>query len=608
MVKFTSIITMFLLFSTVLQTTQAETRTLSFSQHWNNLKNGPKQSWPASVNALSENKLALHYALPLLLQRLPQLPEKQRLRLAFALGDYLERDGVIEALVQLIDDPSSRVAYAALTSLTDSRHPEVVNILADRLTSGKPVKPLLVKRLLTLYQEGQADFQSHYYGWSWFAAQYSDATPDDLFVTPLLTTYPHQNSEIKIEIIRALQQMQDLRIDPFLEQITLSGQPNVKKFALWALAYRGHDQGFETLYRQAPDLEPDKSHRRWHRDRYFESMGEAHWWNIEQLVEHYLQQTDATATTDYQYMLKSARNKHLFTFPGMLEKIGGWSQHQNPFLKEIMLEMLGWHETDEDQSQTLNNLKQGIPVIILLISFILAGAVGLLMLFWVFRLLHLKYLVTFFPKSRINNLSIGHVAVQGRVIPSLRGLVEYPNTGELCLFYPGVEKKYPKHRFYIEDKSGHIIVDPVGAVLLSEQRLLYEGDTVYMLANVKLQKQRDKQLKVLGKVKQPQSAFQSLMNWLLKALMGANARSAQSRMLYADPAYCFWIWDNPGQKPLASSWDLIALLIIVALAAIWLTVFAATGLALWDENFSVALRTLLSSGSADFNFLSNTLI
>ena len=57
-------------------------------------------------------------------------------------------------------------------------------------------------------------------------------------------------------------------------------------------------------------------------------------------------------------------------------------------------------------------------------------------------------------------------------------LLQYPSTGERCVYFPGIEKRLPGFGFYVEDETGRIRVDASGAVLLSEKRLLLPDDEV----------------------------------------------------------------------------------------------------------------------------------
>lgn len=495
-----------------------------------------------------------------------------------------------------MDDPSSRVAYAALSSLSDSGHPDAVLLMAAQLDAKKPVKPLLIKRFLDLYLKRQNNYAQHKEVWPWFAAQKSEGIQDEIFVSPLLAAYSHQNQEIRIEIINALQQMSDQRIDAFLERIKAQEtNPEIIQAILWALASRGHVEVFSQLYREAPEIEAYKDHRRWHRDRYVERMGEVFWWDFARLLDSYRILSTATAISDYQIMIKSARNPHSFGFSGMTEKVSALAKGTDPFLNETLSELLAMPESDVDQ-RSMNIPQQGIPVVLLLISFVLAGVFCLLLLIWLTRILRLKLRVLLFHKTQIKALHKGAVTVQGRVMPSLRGLVEYPTTGEQCVFYTGVEKKFPKHRFYIEDNTGQILVDPADALFLSEQQLLFEGDQVHMFANVITQQHRDKQIKILGHTRSSPSLLQWCLNKVCKSVIGTAPTDGRANIWSVDPANCFCFWDQYGSKPLTSSSDWVLLFILVASTAIWFTVFTATGFALFDEDYAVALSAMLDNG------------
>jgi len=209
----------------------------------------------------------------------------------------------------------------------------------------------------------------------------------------------------------------------------------------------------------------------------------------------------------------------------------------------------------------------------------------------------LKYLVSHLPLSKVRSASQGLVALRGRVVPPDGVVLAYPSTGEPCAYYPGVEKQRPGFALYVEDDSGRIRVETAGSVLLSEKRLLFPNDEVHLIGTVSTRHQTKPdgevvEERVLVKPVVPRSAYQRLMHLIIDRVLAANARGGHSRILFSDPRTCFWIWDDPRDKPLSRSWDFAVIFGVVALVGVWLAVFAICGLAVLDQDYARMLAEL----------------
>ena len=83
-------------------------------------------------------------------------------------------------------------------------------------------------------------------------------------------------------------------------------------------------------------------------------------------------------------------------------------------------------------------------------------------------------------------------------------------------------------------------------------------------------------------------------HFLVQGVLGCWERMGTGRALFSDPLRCFWIWDAHDGGPLHGRLELYRLLLVFLLAGIWITVFAAAALAVFDREFSDALNLWFS--------------
>ena len=359
---------------------------------------------------------------------------------------------------------------------------------------------------------------------------------------------------------------------------------------------RGDDRVYQRLTAFAPPRDP-ASGSRYQRNKYFSDLGYAYWWDLDNLVSRHRAAASHEERKDHERILRAASEQLRSGFPQMNARIEALARDEDPLLSEIMGELLAHRQRNAEAAVAEAAASPSIALWALIASILVSATLGLVLFSWAFRLLKLKYLLSHLPLSKIRSASQGLVALRGRAVPADGVLLVYPSTGERCVYYPGIEKRMPGFGFYIEDETGRMRVASAGAVLLSEKRLLLPGDEIQLIgtAMTRHHNKPDGEVveeRILAKPDVRRSAYQRLMHWIIDRVLAANARGGHSRMLFSDPRTCFWIWDDPRDKPLSGGWDLAVISGVVALLGVWLAVFAVCGLAILDQEYAQMLAEL----------------
>jgi len=214
-------------------------------------------------------------------------------------------------------------------------------------------------------------------------------------------------------------------------------------------------------------------------------------------------------------------------------------------------------------------------------------ALGVALLLWGLRLLQLHRLLRHLPLTKTRTVTPGLVALRGAVHAVAEPLY-HPETGEQCVYYVGAERRHPGLRFWLEDDSGRVQVDPAGMVMLSEDGVLQPGERVQLLATaVRGGAGRGAERWVLGKDRSPRNAFERLVHGTVERLFGFFSGSDVTRMLFSDPQRCFWIWDDLQGRPFGSRGELATIVAVFAFAGGWLTVAAIVATALLDRDLGL---------------------
>ncbi len=187
-------------------------------------------------------------------------------------------------------------------------------------------------------------------------------------------------------------------------------------------------------------------------------------------------------------------------------------------------------------------------------------------------------------------MPMGPVALEGRVQPA-GGLLSHPLTEERCVYYAGADMDHPDTRFYLVDESGRVLIDPRRGVLFSEDDVLVAGERVHLVGHA----DREYGKVVVGKDRSSPPFYRRVGHWTLETLFGFGPKTNVSKMLFTDPARCFWIWDDLERRPMGDAGDILWLAASVLLAGAWIVVFAVSILGIVDQELSASLARAIDA-------------
>jgi hypothetical protein len=230
---------------------------------------------------------------------------------------------------------------------------------------------------------------------------------------------------------------------------------------------------------------------------------------------------------------------------------------------------------------------------VLVLSAVVAGVTGLLLFVWAFRLLALASRIRNRPISKAAAVALGPVALQGEIQPAGGGYLAHPVTGESCLYYAGADRDHPATRLYLIDESGRILVDPRRAVLFSDDGVLVPGERVHVVGHAVRDEASGRP--IVGRAEIRPTVLGRIVHRSLSVLFGSGRSSTVTRMLFADPGRCFWIWDDLERRPMGELRDYAWLVAGVLLGGAWMVLFALAILGLVDQEATPALEGALEA-------------
>ena len=83
-----------------------------------------------------------------------------------------------------------------------------------------------------------------------------------------------------------------------------------------------------------------------------------------------------------------------------------------------------------------------------------------------------------------------------------------------------------------------------------------------------------------------------MVHFLIDRLFGLASGSGLSKMLFSDPARCFWIWDAADEPPFGRRGEVAQIVAIFLFAALWLTLTVAAATMLWQGEAGLPLGWL----------------
>jgi len=551
------------------------------------LLSGGPEDWPGAVERLIDDKYGFPpLAVPAVLERLPGLDPEHRRQVAEGLSLRACWPEVRQAMAGLMRDPDRKVGLAALKTYLHCDEPDMLPAIAGLIDPGHPFRQELTDALARAYAREQERRRGLARYKPWHAALDAAQGPGEHRYLPLLLPLlTDPEPAVREAAVQAMALLPDTRVHDHLFPLTRDPDNRVRDAALWALAYRQDPRVFDTLLAWA-----DAEQRPWHRNRRFEQVGAAYSPDrLIEFLERYREAESEARRHDYRYLVGGALFLGILDHPDIMAKLAGLADDPEPFIRDTARKVLSWRDKRE-RERLAQEVGAALPMTVLAGWLLLAGLLGLVMLAWVARLLALRYRIHSLPYSKAASLAVGQVAMHGRVQPAAE-LVVHPMTGEFCAFYPGADRDHPGLRLQIEDKSGRVLLDTRGAILLSSEGLLLPGDEVYVLAYAQPLESTGPHRRLLGKAQVHRSWPERLIHLVVHRLMGANARGGTARMLFSDPRTVCLIWDQD-RRPFSSNRELAILIAAIALAGFWIVLFAMSGYAMIDPELAASLGTL----------------
>lgn len=565
------------------------------------LEDGSPEQWPAAIQELlGEDVVAPSRAVTTLLEVLPSLEAPERAAVAWSLRRQDHNRAAQQALAELALDDDRDVRERAAQALARCISWQNADLLLPLLRPDEPLRVEMVEALRRAYvddleertkEAGLAPVElRHTYALS---LEPGAEVPAVQAIIPLLED---PDPLICERIVKELRWFIDPAVDLALLEMARERRDQARQAALWALAYRRNAVALEPLLGYASEAAA-----RQERDRRFGWIGDAYRESgMLRFFELYETAAAESERQDVRCLIGSALRSELIDDIQLMAAMPGFADHADPFLAETAGTLLRWRAEADDERARAELGGVGSLLFVVLTS-VVAAALGLVLFLWAFRMLQLKVLLGRTSVSRTRSLALGAALVRGEVQPVAGKALVHPVTGEACLFYPGADVDHPRHRFWLVDDTGRVLVDPARAVLLSEDGVLEIGETAMIMAEVGLRPSlsssgsgsgRGRYL--LRKKQVTRSLLQKAVHILVQGVMGGWARHGSARAMFSDPAAVFWIWDSPGDRPFSSARETALLVLTFLVAGAWIVVFAASVITMIDVQSGAALVRWLS--------------
>jgi hypothetical protein len=564
---------------------------------------GPKEWRGAIVQLLQGTKGLPRLAVASVLRRQAVLDSRERLNLVKTLDDTgLTRDPrVLQFLRAQAASPDPVIAAAALQGLLNARSTAVLPILGEIFRTRPEERELIARRVGALYRDAIKADADDAYGSDFHpheAARLAREGREEVLFWPVYAAMA-QADEGRVRLLAAdgLRDLADRRAGALLWTLAGDGDPEVRRRGLWSLAYRRDARACDELI-----------------DRY---------WNGERAGEASGLRRRALADTG-----KVCAPTHLFTLfelvraaPHRREEAeilldNAVSDRLVPILEDAAFrERLQTYRADTDArlrhyadrlwERAENERRERLladqpfwlgPAALIALALI-SALLGLVLFLWGFRLVQLLRLLRRLAPSTTRAVPMGTALLRGRLRAAGNRPLEHPLTGEPCLWYVGAERDHSWQRFWLEDHTGRILVNPHGAILLSADGVLVDDEAVQILGKVAREPASVSGTvakKVLRKDRPRRTLAGRVGHFLVQGVLGLWSRGGTGMALFSDPLRCFWIWDDLDQRPVKPGRELARLLVVFLLAGLWITVFAVAALAALDRDLSQGITLWLN--------------
>ena len=556
------------------------------------LESNQSESWDEAVRGLlgAEDELPT-LAVASVVRRLPELERRLQIRLAAALAKNAWHPSTLPILVELADSDDSALEEAAMKTLLTLQSPGTMDVFRDLILAESPYRIEALRSLCKTYERWLEALEEPL----GFGAQFdpvmdpTNGSPEEIFdrrylpaVSTLLRS-PDADIRGSAVSITSFQDTPGLREEWAL--MLQDSDPSIRWDALWALSDRGDPRPCPALFVHAEEVA-----RTWtdeySRDHRLGSIGATcrRTYYLD-YFRWYREAREETSRLLYREMIDGATGLGLLEYSSIIEGLQPLADDPDPFIRETAGRVLEWQEGKNAEGRG-EVIRGGIRPVVLVALAAIAGLVGVLLFVWSFRLYLLAVRVRNRPISKTRSVAMGPVALQGEA-QSFGEYLRHPVTEEPCVYYAGADVEHPGARFYLEDDTGRILIDPRRAVLFSDDGVIVAGEKVHLVGFAHREGREGRIVVAKDPARPP--LYSRLTHRLIEALFGFGRKTSVTKMLFSDPTRCFWIWDDLERRPMGEARDVGWLAASTLLGGAWIIVFAVAVLALLDQEMSAAL-------------------
>ncbi len=495
-----------------------------------------------------------------------------------------------------LDGPEA-LSSAAVAGLLKVNNPAVVPILTDLVSFHPGTRKRLASRILSLYRsrlETVMERRALNPHDAAALARSGHSEPDFWPAYRRLTSDP--DGSIRHLMAEHLRWFGDQRAETLLWKLVGDDDADVARTALWSLGWRRNgkacDQLIETYWDATP-VGQDVDRRRSDLADTGEVCAPTH---LKEMVLR-VRVASSTRVSEAEALLSRITGSPMWPLlddRAFRAQIETWSSDGDSLVGRQAGLLLAAADAAR-RKQLLAERPFWLGPVVLCLLAVASLMLGFVLFLWGFRLVQLLRLLHHLAPSTIQSLAVGTGLVHGRIEAADTPSLTHPQTGEDCLYYAGADQDCSQHRFYLVDGTGRLLIDPRGAVLLSEDGLLIEGTSVRVLGKVSRAKTGGAAgTMIMAKDSPRRTLIGRCGHFLVQGVLGLWDRSGTGRALFSDPLRCFWIWDEIDERPLHGRLELYRMLLVFLLAGVWITVFAVAALAVFDREFSEVLNLWLN--------------
>ena len=542
------------------------------------LEAGPPSLWDeAVVGLLGDDDELRTYAVASVVRRLPFLGPEVRARVAGALRRHGHTLPTLWKLAH--EDPERTVRETAMDSLLNTGATGLMDACRDLIELESPYRMEALHTLVSRFELLSEVIEKGNQQLVDPVLASDQGTPAEIFDRRYLYTVSRllysQDSTVRAAALSETSSIDTPGLRDAWLVLSHDIDASIRWRALWTLAKKGDPRPCTILFAELTEEDDVKDAGAVCAATYF--------------LDYFERYQRGDNSSLYRLLIEGATSEELLAQPEIVDAMSSYAAHPDSFLSETAEKVLDWHRDAQEEEQAVD-ARIGIrPAVLLLCAFV-SFVLGALLFVWAFRLYVLFVRVRNRPVAKTASISLGLVALEGKVQPA-SGLLRHPLTDEPCVYYAGADVDHPEARFYLVDDSGRVLIDPRLAVLFSDDGVSVTGERVHLVGHA----DRADGKVVVGKESSEPPLYRRAGHWIIEALFGFGQKTSMTKLLFTDPSRCFWIWDDLERRPMGKARDVLWLAASVLLAGAWIVVFAVSVLGMIDREMSASLAEALAA-------------